>query len=88
MTSPKLPYAPNAFDAVNAEQSPRPEPSDDNLCPECNGTSVCSCRCFRRDSTCKNGHNWHTCTVHHVKVQGHSNHGTDTFSCTCLKGKR
>lgn len=57
----------------------------ENLCPTCNEESTLTCRCPRRDSCCKNGHTWHTCTVHHVLVIGGSDHGTNTFSCTCLR---
>ena len=52
-------------------------------CPFCGGKVTGVCRCFRADSTCENGHKWHTCTVHHVQVQGHSDHSTNTSSCTC-----
>lgn len=57
-----------------------------NLCPVCNEPAVSTCRCPRRDSKCKNGHNWHTCTVHHTLVQGASNHSLGTFVCTCGVG--
>jgi hypothetical protein len=62
--------------------------SKDNLCPVCNKPSVSSCRCFRHDSTCRNGHEWHTCTVHHKTVMGHSDHGLDIMACTCACGKQ
>lgn len=57
-------------------------------CPICrmNGASVeitARCKCPRSDSFCSNGHKWHTCTVHKVYVEGHSDHSTDTFTCTC-----
>jgi len=56
-----------------------------NLCPVCNQKSICSCRCMRSDSTCKNGHSWHTCIKHHVIVLGESDHSIDSFACTCKK---
>lgn len=59
----------------------------DNNCPECGEKPEWGCRCPRHDSGCKNGHRWHTCTIHHVKVRGESDHSTDTFTCTCGSGK-
>jgi hypothetical protein len=58
-----------------------------NNCPICEEPAVTSCRCFRRDSMCKNKHQWHTCVVHRVKVKGHSDHSINTFTCTCGSGK-
>lgn len=57
--------------------------SKDNMYPECGEESVQNCKCFRKDSTCKNKHTWHTCTVHHIKVKGHSDHSVPTNICTC-----
>ena len=58
-----------------------------NNCPKCEKPAVQSCRCPRRDSECENGHQWHTCTVHKVIVEGGSDHSKDTFSCTCAGQK-
>lgn len=52
-------------------------------CPICHGEVARTCKCPRTDSVCENGHEWHTCTVHNVYVEGHSDHSTDTSSCTC-----
>ena len=58
-----------------------------NLCPTCLEPAITTCRCFRQDSTCKNGHQWHTCTVHNMPVLGHSDHSIDTMTCTCGRGE-
>lgn len=58
---------------------------NDNDCPVCGAEAYQMCRCFRRDSECKNGHEWHTCTVHHVKVSGASDHAVG--GCSCGQGK-
>lgn len=57
-----------------------------NNCPECKEEAVTTCRCLMADSTCRNGHNWHTCVVHEVKVKGHGCHKGDTYKCTCGRG--
>lgn len=57
--------------------------SQENRCPECGEKAKTTCRCPRQDSECKNGHEWHTCTVHHVVVNGGSDHKTAISSCTC-----
>jgi hypothetical protein len=62
-----------------------PWPESD--CPECGEPARITCRCPRRDSSCTNDHWWHTCTVHRKIVRGKSDHGTDTFSCTCGEGE-
>jgi len=62
-----------------------PQNDDPNKCPICGELAQGSCRCPRGDSSCKNGHEWHTCTIHKKIVLGPSDHSTDTFSCTCLK---
>lgn len=60
--------------------------TDHFICPICQEKAVTTCRCFRGDSTCKNGHSWHRCTVHHVTVIGDSDHSIDTMKCTCGRG--
>lgn len=52
-------------------------------CPICNELAFSICKCFRHDSECKNGHTWHTCTIHKVKVLGKSDHSIPTMTCTC-----
>ena len=52
-------------------------------CPICHQPPKVRCRCPRGDSTCENGHEWHTCMIHHVIVLGLSDHSTPTLSCTC-----
>lgn len=59
---------------------------NDNTCPICGEDAVRTCKCFRKDSTCKNGHDWHTCTIHKIKVIGRSDHSLPTFTCTCGRG--
>jgi hypothetical protein len=54
-----------------------------NRCPVCDDYAVTSCRCPRCDSFCANGHHWHWCTIHHVKVLGGSDHSLPTLTCTC-----
>ena len=56
---------------------------DVETCPVCHLKRVLSCKCFRSDSVCKNGHEWHRCTVHGTIVMGPSDHSTDTMTCTC-----
>ena len=34
----------------------------------------------------KNGHHWHICVEHGIKVEGHGDHSGNTFKCTCGKG--
>lgn len=53
------------------------------FCPICNERAVLSCKCPRADSKCKNGHEWHICTVHGKVVLGRSDHSLATFTCTC-----
>lgn len=60
---------------------------DFDVCPQCGEKAVISCRCPRCDSSCKNGHSWHTCVKHGKKVMGQSDHSTNTFTCTCGAGK-
>jgi len=56
----------------------------ENKCPVCGEPPISTCRCFRADSKCKNGHEWHRCTIHDTLVMGSSDHSTPTMSCTCL----
>lgn len=52
-----------------------PLEDDPRACPVCGQRAVVSCKCPRIDCKCQNGHEWHTCTIHHVKVEGQSDHG-------------
>ena len=52
-------------------------------CPVCGEAIIRTCKCFRADSVCKNGHEWHTCVVHKVYVEGHSDHSEMGNTCTC-----
>jgi hypothetical protein len=58
-----------------------------NNCPECGKESVMTCRCFMADSTCENGHQWHTCVKHGIKVKGHGDHSGNSGKCTCGIGE-
>ena len=53
-------------------------------CTVCGGEYVAQCRCMRSDRYCANGHRWHTCVVHRVRVEGGSDHGKS--GCTCGRG--
>lgn len=55
---------------------------NDNNCPVCQEKAVSNCRCQRRDSECAQGHHWHFCVTHHVKVIGRSDHSKPA-QCTC-----
>jgi len=55
----------------------------DSHCPECGEPAESQCRCFRSERTCRNGHSWHTCTVHHTVVRGPAPHDLDIQECTC-----
>ena len=73
------------------EEKPRPPLEEEDLeigdprqCPMCGKPSIITCRCFRADSICKNGHTWHICVKHHKIVLGHSNHSRPVTKCTCL----
>ena len=57
-----------------------------NKCPICGEPAVITCRCMRGDSSCKNKHHWHTCTVHGYIVLGKSDHSKTTDQCTCRRG--
>lgn len=52
-------------------------------CPICGGEVIVQCRCFRADSTCVNGHDFHICVKHQVYVRGHSSHKLPIDQCTC-----
>lgn len=52
-----------------------------NICPTCGGLAVISCKCFRSDSRCTHGHEWHYCIVHNELVIGASDHKSS--KCTC-----
>jgi hypothetical protein len=54
-------------------------------CPICGADRTLTCRCFRVDSTCANGHKWHQCVKHRVLVEGHSDHALSMDVCTCGK---
>lgn len=57
---------------------------DIETCPVCHTKRTGSCKCFRSDSTCKNGHEWHLCTIHNTIVMGHSDHSIGIMTCTCI----
>lgn len=52
-------------------------------CPICEEPAQSSCRCFRSDSVCRNGHEWHTCLVHQKVSLGHAPHDIPSDVCTC-----
>ena len=90
------PCKPDIFEATYSpvtdksdEKIPSSVALEDNLekCSVCGESVVSRCRCPRGDRCCKNGHNWHRCMIHKVRVPGQSDHGTPTFTCTCLKEK-
>jgi len=55
-------------------------------CPICGAGIVLTCRCFRADSVCENGHHWHICVEHQVFVEGESDHSLNMGVCTCGAG--
>ena len=56
-------------------------------CPICGEKIVASCKCFRHDCQCINGHWWHTCLVHKKTVLGPSDHSKASDVCTCINNK-
>lgn len=56
---------------------------DPAACPYCGKQAVMRCRCPRADCVCPDGHVWHTCTVHGVKVMRAGSHTWSTDRCTC-----
>lgn len=56
-------------------------------CPTCGEVAELTCKCFMRESRCKNGHEWHSCYVHGGMVLGMRGMAHDDTSCSCsLKG--
>ena len=55
-----------------------------DYCPVCGEKAIAICKCFRADSNCKNGHNWHTCVIHNKIVIGESDHKIPIDRCTCV----
>lgn len=79
----------NSDDKFQVDVDVKPVDEVGNICPVCGKEAKLTCKCFRQDSVCEDGHEWHTCTIHHVKVLGKSDHSTNTMSCTCGKeGKK
>lgn len=54
-------------------------------CPVCGEKFIVTCRCPKRDSKCKNGHEWHICLAHNRIVVGPSDHSRPTDECSCGK---
>lgn len=72
----------------HGDQSNRRAPNDcdgcggyGRVCPVCEGKVTETCRCFRSDSICENGHKWHFCLQHKNAVIGETSH--DLNSCSC-----
>jgi hypothetical protein len=61
-------------------------PDVNDLCPVCGLKFTSSCRCRRGNKWCKNGHAWHRCKVHNVRVLG-TGHGSNLphDACCCPK---
>ncbi len=51
-------------------------------CPYCDGKIVGQCKCRLGDTTCENGHRWHTCPTHKTLVEGDSDH-EKWNECSC-----
>ncbi len=49
-------------------------------CPLCGLPAQTRCRCRMAESTCPNGHKWHTCPIHGTPVLGH---GGNLGRCSC-----
>lgn len=59
-----------------------------NRCPVCKKLPVFTCRCFRRDSRCEAGHEWHLCPQHYEVVLGPANHQSGECTCKKRRGNR
>lgn len=51
------------------------------VCPVCEAKVIQTCRCFRSDSICENGHKWHFCTQHKNQIIGESDHNRGGCAC-------
>ena len=65
------------------EESTKYPPVDLTLCPVCKQKWVSQCKCPISERTCKNGHHWYQCPVHHKVIIGQSDHGLDSLECHC-----
>lgn len=70
----------------NATTVVAPDPSFDSFdqCTKCGDKQLYGCKCPRSDRTCENGHSWHRCVKHKLRVEGESDHSTPTNVCTCI----
>lgn len=49
-------------------------------CPECGEKATGHCKCMKSGCKCKNGHEWHRCSIHNMRGKGNG-HGS---SCNCV----
>jgi len=56
-----------------------------NLCPICGAPAKTTSKNSRKDSECKNGHQWHYCAKHHTLIAGKSDPSVKTYECICPK---
>jgi hypothetical protein len=83
----RFPFPGGRVDIINMMKEAGDPANDPRICPECGERAKMSCRCPRLDCECPNGHEWHTCVEHKVKVVGPSNHSEPKGMgwCTCPK---
>jgi len=81
----KFPFPDGKVDIIKMmEEAADPIANDPRVCPICGKRAKWSARCPALDSGCEDGHEWHTCVEHKVKVIGPSgpNKGGRGW-CTC-----
>jgi hypothetical protein len=57
---------------------------DARICLECDSKLIKHCKCDLYDSECENGHKWHYCLKHNLRVNTGHDH-TKKSRCTCIK---
>lgn len=73
---PRMTFLPGNATTVVAESF--------DQCTKCNEEAPYGCKCPRSDRTCANGHAWHRCVKHKLRVEGESDHSIPTNVCTCI----
>jgi len=62
-------------------------------CPVCEDPAIKRCNCYIGDRECENGHKWHVCAEHGLRIVG-SGHEAEPdarghyFECSCPLEKR
>ncbi len=73
-----LSHKDTAFLALQVQQK-----EDINHCPVCGEKWVSQCKCPLSEHTCKNGHHWFRCPLHHTIVLGEADHSLGLNECQC-----